>query len=727
MTEAAAASPTPEPTKWALPRDAYLPDDPLTRCLEILTRLFHRPFSANSLIAGLPLVDSVLTPELFPRAAQRAGLSARVVRRELTAISALTLPCILLLKDGRACVLAAHPDADSWVLVTPESGNGETRVDTATLEADYTGSAIFVRPAFQFDARANETQVPRGQHWFWDAFKRVAPLYSEMIIASLLINCFALVTPLFSMNVYDRVVPNQVYETLWVLAIGVFIVIGFDLIMKQLRGYFLDSAGKQVDVILSSAVMERVLGLRASARPSSVGALAQNLQDFEAFRDFLTSATIATLVDLPFVLLFLAVIWWVGGPVVFVPLLVIPLIVGTGLLLQKPLRTLVGHVMKVSTQRQATLIEALTGIETIKAIGAEGHFQRKWEQVIGEIGQRSIRARLVSTAVTNQAGFFQSLAFIGVVVVGVYQISQHALTMGGVIACTMLTSRALAPLNQVAALITRYYQALHGLRGVDRLMKLPVERPAGQSFVRRDAFAGNIEFRNVSFGYPNASMAALNNVSFKIKAGERVGLIGRIGSGKTTVEKLLLGLHQPTEGSIWIDGVDLQQIDPADLRRNIGYVPQDIFLFHGTVRENINLGAPYIDDAAIIKAAELSGAAEFINRHPKGFDMPVGERGEGLSGGQRQAIAIARALLLDPPILVLDEPTNSLDNRSEETLKQRLTQYVQGRTLLVVTHRASLLSLVDRLIVLDGGKVVADGPKAQVLEALAGGKLNVSR
>lgn len=712
--------------QWSLPREAGMPDDPLTRCLEILTRIFHQPFNASTLTAGLPLVNSRLTPELFPRAASRAGFSARVVPRRLEQISALTLPCVLLLKDSRACV-AVGRKGDEWTIVTTEAGTGEHTVSTAALAEDYTNFAIFVRPSFRFDRRVDDYAVPRGQDWFWHAIKHAWPLYSEMLIASFLINCFALVAPLFSMNVYDRVVPNQVYETLWVLAIGVFLIYVFDVIMKNLRSYFLDTAGKQVEVILSSTIMEKVLGLRPAVRPQSVGGLAQNLAEFESFREFITSGTISTLIDLPFVILFLAVIAWIGGPVALVPIAVIPLIVITGLVLQRPLRSLIGRVMAISSQRQAVLIEALTGIDTIKAIGAEGHYQHRWEQIVGEIGRTSIKAKLLSSAVINQAGFFQQLAYIGVIIVGIYQIADGKLTMGGLIACAMLTGRTTGPFSQIAALITRYYQATHGLKGIDKMMQLPVERPPGKSFVQRDHFHGDIELRNVSFSYPGQAVPALANVSFSIKAGERVGLIGRIGSGKTTIEKLLLGLYQPDEGSVWIDGVDLQQIDPADLRHNIGHVPQDVFLFHGSVRQNITLGAPYAADGVMLAAAEAAGVTEFVNRHPAGFDMPVGERGEGLSGGQRQAVAIARALLLAPPILLLDEPTNSLDNRSEENFKARLAKNLNGRTLVVVTHRSSLLTLVDRLIVMDGGRIIADGPKAKVLEALSGGKLHATR
>jgi ATP-binding cassette subfamily C protein LapB len=523
------------------------------------------------------------------------------------------------------------------------------------------------------------------------------------------------------------VVPNHAVETLWVLSIGAAIVFGFDLLMRTLRGYFIDVAGKKVDVILSASIFERMMGVRMEVRPASVGVFANNLQEFEAFRDFLTSATITTLIDLPFIVLFILVIWWVGGPLALIPLNAVPVVIVVGLILQGSLRKVVQEVFRHSAQRQATLIETLSGLETVKSVGAEGPIQRKWEQVIGQIARLGLRARFLSAAVVNVSVFIQQIVTIAVVIYGVYLISEKELTTGALIACTILTGRILAPLSQVAGLLTRYYQSKAALDSLNNMMRLPVERPPGKSFVHRPKFHGDVEFKNVNFSYPGQTLPALSAVSFKIAAGERVGIIGRIGSGKTTIEKLILGLYNPTSGSVLIDGIDLQQIDPAELRHNIGYVPQDVVLFYGSVKDNITMGAPYVDDSAMLRAAEIAGVADFVNRHPMGFDMPVGERGDGLSGGQKQTIAIARAQLLDPPVLLMDEPSNSIDNRSEELFKSRLANNLENKTLILVTHRASLLTLVNRLIVIDGGRVVADGAKEQVLAALAEGRLNVAK
>lgn len=711
----------------AIPHDAFVPNDPLTTCLIQLTRYYHRPFSAQTLTNGLPLTGNRLSAVLFSRAAARAGLNARLQRRQLNDIPELALPVVILLKDGGACV-AVERHGSTWKILEAESLGGEQDIDEERLASLYCGFVIFVKPSFQFDARTQKEHIPRAQHWFWSSLQLCYPMYGHVLLAAFLINLFALALPLFTMNVYDRVVPNQIYDTLWVLAIGVTLLLIFDLLIKALRAYYIDLAGKRIDVMLSAQIFEHVLGLKAASRPASVGAMVSHFQEFEGFRDFITSATITVIVDIPFVILFLAVIYWIGGWLVLIPIVCIPLIVIISLVLQRPLGEIIQQSFRVSAQKQASLIETLGGIDTLKASAAESGAQRRWEKVIGEFGALAVRSRGLSSMIVIQAGFLQQFATVAMVVAGVYLIGLHELTVGGLIACSLLLGRTLTPFSQIASLISRYHQARAGLQGMEQVMSLPIERAAGQDFVHRSHFRGEVEFRNVSFSYPGSDVLALDNVSFHIQAGERVGIIGRIGSGKTTLEKLILGFQEPSSGAVWIDGVDLRQIDPAQVRHNIGYVPEDVFLFYGSVKENIVLSAPYVDDAVMLEAAEIAGVSEFVNRHPKGFDMPVGERGAGLSGGQRQTVAIARALLLNPPIYVFDEVSSALDNRSEEQFKQRFTRRLnQNHTLLLITHRMSMLSLVDRLIVLDGGRIIADGPKAEVLSLLAGGKLHASQ
>ncbi|MES9971427.1 MAG: type I secretion system permease/ATPase [Candidatus Thiodiazotropha sp.] len=705
--------------EWKHPKDGSAFDDPLLDCLVFLTRYYGRVHSHDALRAGLPLENHRLTPELFLRAAERAQLSARVVHRPIEKISSLVLPAVLLLNNRQSCVLLERSaDAKQLTVMQPESGEGSHQITLDELEQQYSGYAIFVRSEHRFDDRSPEVLRLRTRHWFWGTLVKSWRIYRDVLLSSFLINVFALASPLFIMNVYDRVVPNNAIETLWVLAIGIAIVYSFDVIMRSLRGYFIDVAGKKSDILLSAMLFERVLGIKMAARPPSVGAFANNLREFESIRDFITSATVVTLVDLPFVLLFLLVIWFIGGPLVYVPMVCIPIVIVYGILIQSPLRRSVEATYRASAQKGATLIESLTAVETIKHLGAESEVQRKWEQLTGHIAHWGVRSRLLSASVSNVATFFQQMSQVGIVVLGVYLIAEGELSMGALIAGVILVGRALAPMAQVANLAVRYYQAKTALGSLNNVMELPIERPEDKSFLSREQFQGDIELDDVSFSYPGEEKMALRNVSMTISAGEKVAIIGKVGSGKTTIEKLMLGLYDPDSGAVRIDGADLRQVDPADLRRSIGYVPQDIMLFYGSVKDNIVLGAPYADDNDILEVAKIAGVMDFVNQHPQGFDMQVGERGEQLSGGQRQAIAIARALLLDPPVLMLDEPSNSMDNSTEAILKRQLSVYAKDKTLILVTHRSSLLDLVDRLIVIDAGRVIADGPKAQVLEAL---------
>jgi len=697
--------------------------DILLECLILLTEMEHRPLSAGALCAGLPLVENRLTPELFIRAAKRAELNSQLMQRDIVDIPDQVLPSVLLLKNDGACVLTSIDREAGKAEIHMSGAKDKQLMSLSELKSLYTGYVIFVQGEHKFDERTPEVVNVRSRHWFWGAMADAWPIYRDVLLGSFLINLFALVSPLFVMNVYDRVVPNNATETLWVLAIGVTIAMVFDFIIKSLRGYFIDLAGKKVDVTLSAQIYEKVMGLKMFARPASVGAFANNLRAFEGIRDFITSATVSTLVDLPFVILFLIVIAWIGGPLVFVPLAGIPIIVLYSIFIQNSLQEAVDHTFRGSSQKNAMLIESLTAIETIKSLGAEGTMQHKWESAVGYISTWSLRARLLSSSSVNVATLVQQMAMVGIVVYGVYLIGDGDLTTGGLIASVMLTGRALAPTAQLANLATQYHQSKAGLHSLNDVMALPVERPLEKNFIHRPRFEGAVTLHDVNFSYPECEEKSLANISFNIKKGERVALIGRIGSGKTTVEKLLMGLYEPQEGAIRIDGIDTRQIDPVDLRRNIGYVPQDITLFYGSVRDNIVYAMPNASDEAVLRAARISGVTDFVDRHPMGFDMPVGERGEGLSGGQRQAVAIARALLLDPAILLLDEPSNSMDNTTEEQLKQRLASVIKDKTLILVTHRASLLSFVDRLIVLDNGKLIADGPKQDVLDALKQGRL----
>ncbi len=711
-------------SQWRVP-NSFSPDDPLLGSLTILCKLLGRAVSPHALTAGLPLEDGKLTPELLVRASDRVGLTARMMRWPLKRIRPQHMPCVLLLSFHRACVLV-KVEKDRAYIILPETDAGLRVIPLAELRHEYTGFALLAQPRFQFDERAENTSVPNPKGWFWGAILRSWPLYSEVVIASCLINLFALASPLFIMNVYDRVVPNFAEDTLWVLAMGVAIVIGFDFILKTLRSHFVDFAGKTADTRIANRLFQQVLGMKMADRPTSAGALANSLREFEHLREFFTSSTLTAIVDLPFVVLFILIISWVAGPqIAMIPAIAVPVVMVIGALLQLPLKRAVTQTFREAQQKHAILIEAITGIETIKSTAAESQMQRSWETFVDMTAQSATMARRWSSLAAHCSGMAVQLVTVGVVVYGVYLIHDGLLSVGALVAATILANRAMAPMSQIAGILTRFHQARVALLALDDLMRARVERPEGSRFVSRPRFAGGIEFRDVTFHYPGQTGPALTNLSFRIAPGERVAILGRIGSGKSTIERLVDGVYDPTDGAVLIDGTDVRQLDPADLRRNVGVVPQDIYLFHGSVRDNISIGAPHTEDRTVLRAAQIAGVDEFVSRHPQGFDLQVGERGQNLSGGQRQSVAVARALLTDPPILILDEPTSAMDSTSEARFKARLEGTLGKSTLLLITHRRSLLSLVDRLIVIDGGKVVADGPKDKVLDALAAGRVQL--
>jgi ATP-binding cassette subfamily C protein LapB len=698
------------------------PGDDLLECLLLVARTHDITTTRETLLAGLPLNGHALSPSLFSRAAARAGLTSKLVASDLARLNTALFPVILLLRDNRACLLVEIA-GDHVTVVFPELGDSPVIMAAAELHTQYTGRALYARPTQQFDARVADVSQPQQGHWFWSAIRAHRSLYRDVLLAAFMINLFALAMPLFVMNVYDRVVPNHATDTLWMLAAGVLLVLCADAGLRVMRGWFIDLAASRVDVTLSARIMERVLGMKLSERPASVGSFASGLQAFESVRSFIGSATVVAFIDLPFVLLFTLTIGWISG------YLVLPVIVGVLVVLlytaavQHKMHALSEVSMQASAQRNAILVESLTGLETLKTLGAEGRMQNFWERTTLFLSRTAVKMRMLSGSVTAATGWTQQAVAVAIIIVGVYQIIAGDLTQGGLIAAYMLSARIMAPVGQTAALLMQYHQAATALGALDQVMQKPVERPAGQTWISRPRLQGGIEFKQVTFQYPNDERDILRGVSFGIKPGERVAILGRNGSGKTTLEKLIAGLYQPSSGTVLIDGIDIRQLDPAELRRNIGYVSQDVNLFFGSLRDNIVMGAPQVTDEQLLEAVRLSGLAEFINSHPAGLAMPVGERGELLSGGQRQSVTVARALLNDPSILLFDEPTGAMDHSSEEEFKQQIKTYAVGKTLVVITHRTSLLELVDRIIVIDAGKIVADGTKDQVVEALRQGRI----
>jgi len=709
--------------------------DPLLETLVTYTKLHGRPFSAEALIAGLPVETGKPAPELFSvnsskslfsRAATRAGFQSKVMKLKIDDISPLFLPCILLLKsdDGKsvnACILNSFDDTKEHAkIILPQMGEVENEVSVEDLKKEYYGLAIFLKKKLNYEEQSLDLLDKKETHWLWGTMAQVKHIYRDVILASLLINIFVLATPLFTMNIYDRVVPNAAIGTLWVLALGVLVVYIIDILLKFIRSHFIEVAGRKTDIVASSILFERVMDLKISSMPKSIGSFANVLKEFESIRGFLTSSTISILIDMPFVIIFLATIYYIAGGIVIIPLLIMSIILIYTLVMRNKLQQRIKSTYRAAGSKNGVLIESLGAIESLKTLGALGYAQWKWEEATGDIADKSIHTKFLSSSISTVTSFLVQLNTVMIIIAGVYMIADMNLTLGGLIATVIISSRAISPMGQVASLLANYEHTKTAYNAIETIMNLPVEHPDGKRFVQRPEYKGIVSFNDVWFTYPEAEKSSLEDVSFKVNEGEHVALIGKIGSGKSTVQKLVLGLYHATEGSILIDGIDIKQIDPADLRKNIAYVSQDIVLFSGTVKENLIYRAPHADDEMILKAAKISGVLDFVNKHPKGFDMPVGERGSMLSGGQRQSIAIARAVLLDSPIVILDEPSSSMDNATEQTVIKNLKEYLEGKTLLLVTHKSSLLQLVDRMILFEDGKKVLDDTKENVLNKLGG-------
>jgi ATP-binding cassette subfamily C protein LapB len=567
----------------------------------------------------------------------------------------------------------------------------------------------------------NDLQIkmpkPRFAPWLMEPMRRNRSVYMKVALAAVVINIFGLVTSLFTMTVYDRVVPNNATESLVALTIGLAIVVVFDFILKMLRAYFVDIAGASIDKEVGDTLFQKLLALRLELKRGSTGALTGLMRELEALRDFFASATLTAVVDLPFILLTLFVVWLIGGPVVIVPAIMVPLVIIVGLLTQPAMDRLSAKAMGEGLLKQSVLVEAIGGLETVKAAGAGPLLSQRWNRAQEQHSDSSLRQRLIASIGITVATSAGTISYAGVVIVGVGMIAKLEMTMGGLIACSILAGRAVAPLAQISQLLSRMTSTRTAYRQLNELMDQPAEGPEGEA-LKLSGVKGKIEFRNVSFRYPGASEKALDEVNFTIEAGDKVALLGRVGSGKSTIARLILGLYPPEDGLILVDGTDIRQLDPVSLRSKIGAAMQESVLLTGSVRENIILGRPHVDDEEMLRATHLSGTHQFMGQIANGYDLRLADRGEGLSGGQRQSIAIARALAGRPPIVVFDEPTSAMDTQTETALIQRLNEELKDRTVVLITHRPPLLALVKRIILIDKGKVAMDGPRDEVMKQL---------
>lgn len=713
--------------------DEKLRLDPLLLCLVTLTKLDHRPASAEALIEGLPfdpkddkkrLFSLNRSKSNFSRAAGRAGFKSTLQERPLTDIPSVVLPSILLLRNGNACVLTEiNHSEEKAVIIMPSIDEEPMEVGFAKLEEDYLGFVFFLKKEFESFQQSNlitEDNIKAKKNWFFSTLYKFRDVYLRVVLASLFINVFVIAGPLFTMNVYDRVIPHNATDTLWVLAIGIGLIYGFDLFLKFLRTILLERASKKSDIILSSILFEHAMNIKMVEKPRSVGSFASNIRDFDGIRNFFASSALTAFIDIPFAVIFLFVIYSINPTLVLIPVVIICLLFLFTIPMKNSIQKIVSSTYEATGKRNGVLVEALANLETIKAFNASGTLQWQWEEATGDIAGKNLKSRTRSSAISTLAAFLTQLGSVLVIVVGVYLIKDGTLTMGGLIAVNILSTRTIAPMTQAATLLTNYQQMKTGLQSLNDLMAKEEERPEGKRFIRRPKFKGDIEFKEVDFTYPEEIKKALRKVSFKIQSGERVGIIGQVGSGKSTVSKLLMGFFEAETGSVFIDGLDIKQIDPADLRQNFSYVPQEITLFSGTVRDNITLKLPNATDEEIVNAAKLGVVNELTDRHPLGMDLQVGERGFNISGGQRQAIAVARAFIQNSPIILLDEPTNAMDHNTEQKVIKNLKEATEGKTTVIITHKPSILTIVDRLIVMNDGMIVMDGPKEEIMAKLGG-------
>ncbi len=699
------------------------PNDALVDSLIFLAAHHGRAMTREALLGGLPIVDGRLTVALYERAARRAGLESQAVKRDILDIPALVLPAALVMKNGSTLILLgfSKDNRSARVLVPSNMPYTPQVQDIDAVRAGYTGYAFLVRAAAENDPRAVAAgSLPRS-HWFWSVVKLHWRNYGHIALAALLINLLGLAMPLFTMSVYDRVIPNGAIPSLVALSIGMGLAIAFDLILRMVRSKMIDLTGKTIDVVLAANIFEHVMSVKMAQRPSSVGIIANQLRDFDSVREFFTSGSVVSATDLLFAILFVAVLFMIAGPLAWVPLLMLPVMIGVGLALQRPLNRAMKRLQAESAARHGVLVESLTGLETVRATGGEARMQTAWERSVAATARSGEAVHFWSSLALTTANSASTLTSLLMIIIGVFLITNGSLTVGALVAANMLAGRVLAPIAGIASVITRGTQTFSALKAIDRIMSLERERSPTRNYIARKIDQGRISFENVTFTYPNGADKALDKVTFNIESGERIGIIGRIGSGKTTVGRLLLAFYEAQEGRILIDGVDSRQYDPADLRAGVGFSMQDTDLFFGKLRDNITFGYPSASDEEVLAAARLAGVEGFVAGHPMGYDMPISEGGRSLSGGQKQAIGLARVLIRKPRILFLDEPTAHFDVRSEAEFLERLKGLEGSQmTIIISTHRLSLLSLVDRLLLFDNGRLVADGPRDKVLNLLQG-------
>lgn len=662
-------------------------------------------FSSGA-VRDLPeLTGKHFDPKSAVSALRHVGFEADYGEMSVSALEPGHCPAIAFAESGEAVVIAAISE-DGKARVLHFSNVGETLEE----EIPVADLGPHLAPFFIIARKVHAASRPKGKNdWFWGSLAQGKGLYGQVILAAALTNFLGLSTSLFIMVVYDRVVPNEAIESLIALTIGVLIALGFDFIIKTLRAQFVDKAGKRADARMSRLIFDKILSMKLDSRRQKSGAMASIVREFDTLREFFTSATLIAVVDLPFIFFFIWVISLIAGPLALVPLIAVPLVIAAGLGIQPFLARITEGSMQSNMSKQSVLVETLNGLETVQATGSGRLMRRRFEEASDAQSNLGLKSRMLSNFAINSAASIQQLAQIATIFYGVFLIQDGTITMGAMIAAVILGGRTLAPLSQLASAMSRANGAREAYRTLSTVMH-PKDGDWEENRPRlsRPHLAGNVELKGLSYTFPGANSPILKDLSLKIPAGQKVAIVGRMGSGKSTLSRLISGLIEPSEGAVLVDGVDLRQIDKSDVRRNIGVMLQETWLFSGSVKENLQMGFYEYDDTHILKIAKVSGVDDFVASHPQGYDMELRERGEGLSGGQRQSINLARALLHDPNLLILDEPTSSMDTATEKAVIGRLKDWARDRTMIMITHRNTLLELADRVLIMDEGTVIAD-------------------
>jgi ATP-binding cassette subfamily C protein LapB len=709
-------------TRPALPPAAGERDDPLLACLAYIAGRYGVAYSRAGILDHLPLgPDGRLTPELFERAAARMGFKASVVRRKPSEVPGIVAPFVILFANGDAGVgIRKHAARRRWDVVVPQVSDAARSAPFSRLDQEALETVIYVaRDEAAAAPGAAEEPLGRRGHWFWGEVARYWPAWLQIVFAALLVNVLGLAFPLFVMSIYDRVIPNFSVPTLWALTAGVLIVVLFEFLLRQLRAIALDEAGRRVDMRIGSRLFEHALAISMKERRVDTGAMANQIREFETVRDFFTSSSIIAITDLLFIGIFIAVLLVIVGPIGYVPLAAVPIVLALTLLVQFPLERSVRVTAQQASRRHALLIDAVSSVETVKLVGGEGVMQRRWEDAVAANARANTATRYWSSIALYLTAMVQQVVGVLVLVWGVFLVADGRITVGGLIAANLLAGRVLAPLGNIAMTIARAQQAIAAMRGISEIVRLESDRPAVIATGDRVRH-GEIEFRGVHFAYPGSQVEALTNLSLRIRPGERVALLGRVGSGKSTIGKLMTGLYPPDKGVVLVDGTEISHFDPADLRRAVGLVSQEAELFAGSLRDNITIGRPRASKDEVDEVVKAAGVDSFTSGHPQGLARMLGERGRGLSGGQRQAVALARTLIRDPRVLFLDEPSSAMDSNTEADLIRRIRNWCDSRgvTLIVCSHRSSFLDLASRIILVEQGAVIADGPRDDILRRL---------